>query len=40
MPIQPADPFTPQVAKNQKMIPQFVWEKILANVFCGKCGTV
>ena len=38
MPIYPADPFTPQAEKRWKMIPQWAQEKILANVFCGKCG--
>ena len=38
MTIQSADHFTPQAAKRWKKIPQWAQEKILANVFCGKCG--
>ncbi|OHB62358.1 MAG: hypothetical protein A2167_03915 [Planctomycetes bacterium RBG_13_46_10] len=37
MPIQPDNPFTPQAAKRWIKIPQWAQEKILANVFCGKC---
>jgi hypothetical protein len=37
MPIQPVDPFTPQAAKRWRKIPKWAQEKILANVFCGKC---
>ena len=37
IPIHSFDPFTPKAAKRWKMIPQWAQEKILANVFCGKC---
>lgn len=37
MPIHPTNPFTPEAAKHWKKIPKWAQEKILANVFCGKC---
>jgi len=35
--IHPTDPFTPEAARRWKRIPQGAQEKILDNVFCGKC---
>ena len=37
MPIHPTDPFTPEAARRWKRIPQWAQEKILDNVYCGKC---
>lgn len=37
MPVHPSDPFMPDAARRWKRIPQWAQEKILNNVFCGKC---
>ena len=35
--LQPTGIFTPSAAKRWKRIPKWAQEKILANVWCGKC---
>jgi len=37
MPIQPTDPFTPEAARRWERIPQWAQERILENVYCGRC---
>jgi len=34
---RPSDPFTPEAARRWKRIPSWAQEKILDNVFCGRC---
>ena len=37
MPIHPTDRFTPEAARRWKRIPLWAQDKILDNVFCGRC---